>query len=350
MRRLIWLDSVRGIAALLVVLEHFCSVWLPSYSHFAQTQVHIGGGAVIAFLLVSGYVIPLTLEGRGSLAVFWRSRLLRLFPIYLVVFAITLATLHMRTHDVPTTSGPLYYGANLVMIQGWFGFPSIVGVAWSLSVEMAFYVVMSLLFWRGLHKHTLALATIAVAAVAAYGFIPNADPSMLVFYMTPFVGVAFFRFHQNRLSAKALGALVGVMMAVLAALWATGHNPSNMAGAFCGYLLFGIFFVVPFLASAKLKLMAEIGVISYSIYLVHPLIVDTSSIVARHVRALQSFGASAAYVLAATVGVSILTYRYIESPFNRIAKRKAALTKPVVLLEGHDEAPVERDLASTKEG
>src|SRR5580658_3784374 len=81
--RLAWLDALRGIAALCVVFDHL------TYSVFQPVRAAVyewfdpGQYGVFVFFLVSGYIIPASLERRGSVRSFWVGRVYRLYPLYL---------------------------------------------------------------------------------------------------------------------------------------------------------------------------------------------------------------------------------------------------------------------------
>jgi peptidoglycan/LPS O-acetylase OafA/YrhL len=77
--RLGWLDALRGIAALCVVFDHL------TYSVFQPVRDSVyhwfdpGQYGVFVFFLVSGYIVPASLERRGSVRGFWVSRVFRLY-------------------------------------------------------------------------------------------------------------------------------------------------------------------------------------------------------------------------------------------------------------------------------
>ncbi|WP_144795941.1 acyltransferase [Microbacterium paludicola] len=58
--RLDWLEWVRGVAAVLVVLFHYLDATLPAFHDFSRSTLDLGRVGVVAFFLVSGFVIPLS--------------------------------------------------------------------------------------------------------------------------------------------------------------------------------------------------------------------------------------------------------------------------------------------------
>ena len=86
--RLRWLDALRGIAVLAVVYEHFGSYLIPDLKAASTQWVHAGTFGVMLFFLVSGYIVPASIERRGRVRDFWIGRVFRLYPAFLVTIAI----------------------------------------------------------------------------------------------------------------------------------------------------------------------------------------------------------------------------------------------------------------------
>jgi len=83
-KRLGWLDALRGIAALCVVFDHLTHSVLQPVRNTVYQWFDPGQYGVFVFFLVSGYIVPASLERKGSIRSFWVSRVFRLYPLYLV--------------------------------------------------------------------------------------------------------------------------------------------------------------------------------------------------------------------------------------------------------------------------
>ncbi len=81
--RLGWLDALRGIAALCVVFDHLTYSVLQPVRDSVYHWFDPGQYGVFVFFLVSGYIVPASLERKGSVRGFWVSRVFRLYPLYL---------------------------------------------------------------------------------------------------------------------------------------------------------------------------------------------------------------------------------------------------------------------------
>ena len=69
--RLAWLDALRGFAALCVVFDHGSTLLLQPARDFLYHVLNLGQYGVFVFFLVSGYIVPASLERKGSVRSFW---------------------------------------------------------------------------------------------------------------------------------------------------------------------------------------------------------------------------------------------------------------------------------------
>src|SRR5262249_50882169 len=117
--RLAFLDALRGVAALAVVLEHGLGRCVPAYQAWSARYFTLGQAGVCLFLLISGFIIPLSLEKGGSNFRFWMRRFWRLFPLYWL--SIGLAGFYCWQFSWELQGQPLREGKvwllNLTMLQ-----------------------------------------------------------------------------------------------------------------------------------------------------------------------------------------------------------------------------------------
>ena len=140
------IDHLRFAAAVLVFGYHFFHYFVggwsafPGYPYFGLiTEGHIG---VSLFFVLSGYIfmrIALNVE-RIRYGPFLRNRVLRIGPLYLVIFVLAISmgrdrfeatdVLHVFLSNIGDAPTSWYFAT---------------GPAWSISVEMAFYVIFPFL-------------------------------------------------------------------------------------------------------------------------------------------------------------------------------------------------------------
>ncbi|MER7756528.1 acyltransferase [Kitasatospora sp. NPDC097643] len=168
--RLGWLDALRGVAALVVTLHHFDVLKLlpDRLAGFIWWHADLGLYGVMLFFLVSGYIIPASLERRGDVRAFWIGRFFRLWPPVIIGIAVALAIIPKGDGSVAlfaTDHDWIYVAANSTMLQDFMGVWNGLGVMWTLTYEMVFYYAVTALFAVGLHRKSGQIA-VALAAVA----------------------------------------------------------------------------------------------------------------------------------------------------------------------------------------
>ncbi|MFJ4428375.1 acyltransferase family protein [Streptomyces bobili] len=167
--RLGWLDALRGIAALVVVFDHSSYTFMADFRRDLMPYFNTSRYGIMLFFLVSGYIIPSSLERRGCVRRFWIGRIFRVYPLWATVVTVLLAlsTLGIaEPRDFGPQSATTVAVAHLTMLQELLGTPNLLLVLWTLSYEMSFYLLVVALFTVRLHRQSAAVAVI-LAALAA---------------------------------------------------------------------------------------------------------------------------------------------------------------------------------------
>lgn len=174
-----WMDALRAIAAGTVVIFHLVSYGFPALRPlWLVRQIDLGRYGVMLFFLVSGYVIAMALERYRHLGAFWIGRVCRLYPAYLVSALAMSAVLltGFRPYRAYEIGDPaISVISHATMLTEFTGASPLLGVYWTLSYEMVFYLVVSALFVLGLQRraHWWALGLGGVALLLG-GVLPGA--------------------------------------------------------------------------------------------------------------------------------------------------------------------------------
>lgn len=175
--RLAWLDVLRGLAALAVVFDHASYYVVQHIRAIVYQWFDPGNYGVFVFFIISGYIVPASLERKGSVRTFWVSRLFRLYPLYLLAvgIAVALYLLHFGSLRGEASDPATSILSQLLMMSNVLAGQNLPNVVWSLSYEMVFYLLLTALFIARVHKRSswYALA-FAAAAVAVGGVLPQA--------------------------------------------------------------------------------------------------------------------------------------------------------------------------------
>jgi peptidoglycan/LPS O-acetylase OafA/YrhL len=398
-RRLAWLDALRGFAALCVVFDHGSTLLLLPVRSFLYQWLDLGQYGVFVFFLVSGYIVPASLERKGSMRGFWISRAFRLYPMFLVALLLS-AVAYETGHGTVANAGKHPAAAVLgwlFMMQNLAAGVNVPLVVWTLSYEMVFYLLLAGLFSWGVHRRSGWYATaFAVAAVALGGVLPMAalgswsdSPGGGPLVLNAVVDVLLLAGLGLTVLARSWPAKAGASLAAVVALVLVTFNQSYpypwsgsviLALMFTGTLIYrawgddavgkrrrlattafavGIFVLLTFagdwhgaryghhwqvqwatsvllagatfaagLAVRRVKIprwCAWLGVISYSVYLLHPLVFNAyrSIPVLHHTHTMPDQVLFFAGLLAVIIALSALTYYLVEKPMQRLGRRVA---------------------------
>ena len=393
--RLAWLDVLRGLAALAVVFDHASYHVLHHVRTIVLQWFDLGDYGVFVFFIISGYIVPASLERKGSVRTFWVSRMFRLYPLYLLAVGIAVALYlahfgSVRGEDADPETSIL---SQLLMMSNVLEGKNLPNVVWSLSYEMVFYLLLTALFIARAHKRSSWYALgFAAAAVAIGGVLPRAfltsnvaTPRLIALvadlavlaglafavvlrgtsrlagaiiaavvaitllafnggWIWPwqalsilalmFTGTMFYRAEQGQFPwrrAVAIGVTV-LGLAIAAGLW---HSRAWGMSAHAellwsrrwvtAFALAGLTFAAG-LAFRHVRwpgALTWLGLISYSLYLLHPLVIEVYHHY-RWTRHPHPFGLQvllAAGLLAAMIAISSLTYLSVERPMQSVGRR-----------------------------
>jgi peptidoglycan/LPS O-acetylase OafA/YrhL len=173
----------------------------------------------MTFFLVSGYIVPASLERRGDVREFWTGRLFRLYPACLLVYVAALAVLgptHGGGIGSAVYSVPLLSSlGNATMLEDLLGSYNALSVMWTLTYEMIFYYLVTALFVCGRERRSAPIA--GGLGVAALVLGPVMPASLLIRRLGPMpltlVAVAVLVVGLGGLlSGRRLGTRVGALL------------------------------------------------------------------------------------------------------------------------------------------
>ncbi|MCK1352669.1 acyltransferase [Bradyrhizobium sp. CW7] len=311
--RVEYLDWLRAVAVLFVMLGHASPSTAPG-----------GAIGVSVFFVISGYLICSILLREGMLTIpnvvrFWGRRVARIYPMYVAQIAILWLWLYRDNVDnfASQIPGLLTFTSDFAV---WFGYSY--GVLWSLAVEFWFYITFPAVLFisRKTGYPVLCFLILVVASIAAR--LAHGESLTFAYYHQFLVGsiVALWAADQKLPKFVANDVAFNTAVAVLVICLAIPITARNLGGYFQGtYAAFATAVLICYWlqrpARASLPIMQGIGAISYSAYLLHPIVVDYIWQTKRHLPDhLPTF-------VAITLGTSLMTYFIIERPFIALAHR-----------------------------
>lgn len=332
--RIVALDGLRFLAALMVVLYHMAGrpaggptqAWGESVTEvfpYLQRVAQFGWLGVEMFFIISGFAICMSTWGR-SLGDFFRSRVVRVYPAYWAAVLITFTVVSIWRDPVRFNDMLL----NLTMLQEPLGVGGMDGVYWTLWAELKFYLLFALVVWKGVTYRrvvTFCCVWTVAAAVAVSADNPLlteiVQPSAAPFFIG---GIALYMIRRFG-SDFTLWGIVGVSFLIAqhhAVYFPHGHAKSdvdtNQVIAITAFvaLAFGVIALIALgrLSWIRWRVLTTAGLLTYPLYLLHQRI---GWILIDGLRGVFPTYVTLALVIAILLLAAYLVHRFVERPLSR---------------------------------
>jgi peptidoglycan/LPS O-acetylase OafA/YrhL len=350
--RFLALDGLRGIAALAVLVFHMfwnsasadvLQAWLPGA--VTSTTGFLRSGVAI-FFVISGFVIAHTTASMRTLSEggrFALRRQVRLDPPYYMVLALVLVIEFGQSLVpglVPRTFTPLDVLVNMLYLQDILGVPSILAVAWTLCLEVQFYLVVVILAITAarlagsdlVRRHVVVWSATALGLVSlALPFVGiSGGPWVIGVWWMFAVGMMLAWYAEGTVRLRFVASAFAVLVAWALLLQLVVGRADPWGGEWFA-IATGLFIAVVVargsLARSPGRLLLYFGRISYPLYLVHlPVIAVLAG------AGFKFFGDQPvtqlliiAFAGVASIGVAELLHRWVEVPaigWSRQLKRR----------------------------
>jgi peptidoglycan/LPS O-acetylase OafA/YrhL len=190
------LTGLRFFAALSIVFWHSQGGFFFPYYAFRPFQLD---GAVQLFFALSGFVLTVSRNETKSYIEFMVGRTARIWPTHLAAFIFLIAVFYKVDSPHWVIDHPRDAGLFIFLLQGWVPNTNIIfnfnGPAWSLSVEMFFYVMFPLCIAL-LRRNPISRSLLFFAATWATVFIVGRQYPMLnevwLGYVNPLTNLCVF--------------------------------------------------------------------------------------------------------------------------------------------------------------
>lgn len=336
------LTVLRGIAAIWVVLHHaFFSlegVELPNNNLLAQV-IERGWLGVDLFFILSGFILShsynekLSFRSPSTIWNFVVKRFARIYPAHIFVLclfgvivssAMLLGIFH-DTQSIYTTSNFL---TQALMLNGLGLFPSEGWnvATWSISSEFFAYMLFpfSLLALKGVNCHVRAATFIALLIcinIGASVYFNSGEQYMLGFEFALLRVLSEFLMGMGLYRIYLYKNLRGIAL-VLTGLGLLGIFFQGLIENRFYDFMYSLYFILLILGLGNIELkrvpfFSYLGEISYSLYLVHSLVIILVNQVIRHTYLGSYPSLSVPVLVFCSIFFAGLIYRYIEVPGRR---------------------------------
>jgi peptidoglycan/LPS O-acetylase OafA/YrhL len=285
LKRISFLDGLRGVAILMVVLFHAYARWpdlVPYGDKFSRIVLfRYGSLGVYLFFMISGFVILMSLEKTANFFQFIYHRWLRLFPamfiVSLLIFVTARGLFPERPAGIPNVkdllSGLTFIDASYLnrivhsphgMLEGSF---------WSLFVEVKFYIIFGLIFFTfGENMAIASLIGLFICDILIglnvlnkhFGYLLSTE------YMGWFASGAIYYLYFKSGKKKLL--YMGLLMSLICSVYF--YCLHIEMGAILAAILMSLFFFTIMMTECLQSIIGSrillfLGFISYPLYLVH---------------------------------------------------------------------------------
>jgi peptidoglycan/LPS O-acetylase OafA/YrhL len=295
-----------------------------------NTTINFNAG-VDFFFVLSGFIIAYVHQDdigeRDRIYRFAKNRIIRIYPLYwliltalLVIFALApgYGKLEQLTAQRILTSYVL-----LPMTL-----PPIIGVAWSLTYEMFYYLIFGLFILLG-RRMILPVGLVLVAVATVNGSTPLTYPySFLLspyhvhFTMGAILGVSFDRMKVQRPGLLATTTATALILGLFCLDPAALHTRYVFAACSAG--------MIAALAASErarpmvgCRLLGWLGSASYAIYLIHPVIGPVIvRLLAKVPQSLMNPHLAALLMAVSGIGSGIILHFAVERPLLDFIKKR----------------------------
>jgi peptidoglycan/LPS O-acetylase OafA/YrhL len=346
--RYLAIDGIRGYLAFGVFVHHCLVTWIfipegrwDPLPHNFENQ--LGATSVAVFFMITAFLFWGRAESLGSLdwKTFFITRLFRIYPLYLFVFALICLVVACESKWVVLES------ASDIMkeVTKWLFFRApdvnlydrttliVKGVTWTLLYEAWFYVSLPLLVVVFLKKNTVWVKAGALAMVLLLGRFNHIDLQIGAAFLGGFVAV-YWRKKESRIALAQNRVATFIALACLGTVVFFLYKPFNVLGI----VLLSVFFTViasgnTLFSLLRMRAALWLGEISYSIYLCHGLVLWL--VMQKVLPHLPGYDHSTKWFVASAVAITPVvilfcsaSYLLVERPLiavgHKVSKRKIA--------------------------
>lgn len=330
------LDGLRGFLALNVFFQHAVTAWF--YFQSGVWEIvnirfyrHLGGEAVILFLIMTSFLYwskMIAQKGEVDEGYLYRSRFLRLAPMYVFCGVLIVFSVLIQSNfdiDIKQTSKDVLSWLTLGLItttsiNNVNIYPINAGVHWTLHFEWFFYLMLPILavFLRSKKMLIMALPLVF------YALSSEERGYWAIFFFGIMSAHIYKEYPKANFFKSKISSLVPIVGLIM--VYFMNYKPYSFSQYFVSMGVFLCFVYGADLFGLLKTFVAKfLGTLSYSIYLIHGIVlfgVLNSVDYFRPITSLDPVHFWGLITLSGvlTIIVSSFTYQYIEYPFIKMIK------------------------------
>lgn len=350
------ITSFRGMLALMIVAFHYNLNLSTHKFNFSYLTPIVNNGyyAVDGFFTLSGFVISYVYMDKFSKISFIKVlkflilRLARIYPVHILVLFSYVLLLHVFNLKLPGNYSFIDFLYNILLINSWgvckdFNWN---GPSWSVSSEWFLYLTFPLLAFV-FHRLKSFKTNILLILLILFNefYIKQNNLSTANFFLDRGVIRAFFQFlygilifrvyakYPKKLAIYDYCSVIIFLFVLFVFFFSPYKSGSERNNTFeDGVIVFNMMLIIFFLSKCNgfilklfnLKILQTLGLISYSLYMIHlPLSQIMEKLISN-----TSFQSSQIIMLlyfSLLISISYMIYKFIELPIRNLVKKKISL-------------------------
>lgn len=268
---------LRALAALFVLLAHI-GFKLEVHSINLLSSYKIGSYGVDFFFIISGFIMCLTIDkNKSTVIAFMKARFIRIIPLYWILSFVALIIFLVNPSLVNSSGGQTSIWASFTLIPN--GDKYLINNGWTLSFEFFFYLVFSLFIPFGAGQK--ALTILALLSLSIIGLLVDTENSYFKFITSPLLlefvmGIVAYKLIQFK-RIKLIYSIVLISASLSLLFYVNGSGLESKDVIFGRALYAGLPMMMLFLGVVSIehlmpkdRILYNIGMSSYSLYLLHP--------------------------------------------------------------------------------
>ena len=353
-RKLDFIDSLRGIAALSIIIFHLVYIPQPSLpvpSVFIPL-IEKGGYGVTLFFVISAFTLCLSIDNRkdesNKTIKFYLRRFFRIAPLFYFMLIVHLLNNYLSYNHLFSRKEILL---NISFLYNFYplGAESIVWAGWTIGVEMIFYLLLPLVFVKVRNFQTsvvFILISLLISHIYRYAIELSltldkkvVDKYLYISFINQLpvfaIGITcYFVYRYIYPKIKVNNKFLSVLwLLVFAMLFLSGVGQIGFLNKsyYLYYVAISFSALIIALAINSSKLIVNritrfYGKISYSTYLVHPLIIYMLLPLWRKIYSQDlvpvyiKLSLCSLITIVVVTLISLFTYYFIEEPGIKLGK------------------------------
>lgn len=286
------------------------------HMHFLPYDLSpFAASAVVIFYVLSGYAVANSYikSCNQNLYIFYRDRILRIFPLYIFFLIATLLVNWLYFEETPKNLGLLIPQLMLVPLNFYYDTLLLIPQSWSLGTEAQFYLLLPLiLYFRPVGKF-LFVISFAIFCLAMFGEI---ETLVFGYYLLPgvlfmFLSGIYLCISREKISVQQFIWVNIIVCSLLMMKLATLEDLTMIKAAIIGGYLLGLVIIYFIGKNVRRHWLDDLmGNLSYPIFLSHFLVILTFEKLST---ALEiPWGVMSVILLILVIAMSYAAYLFID--------------------------------------